>query len=201
MSANATTARAAARLDRGRLALPNGWWGMLIFATSEATLFGVLIGSWFFLRFRAVHWPPPDIEAKAPGIPLILVGVLLTTSVWMHLASRAGSAGRRRSALALVLLALVVQSGYFAYEVHDFQTDLTKFTPQQSAYGSIYYTLLGADHAHVALGMLLSLWLVFRLARGLTSYRLVALRSITLYWHVVNAVTLAVIGTILSANV
>jgi cytochrome c oxidase subunit III len=183
------------------LARPNGWWGMLIFVTSEAMVFGALIGSWFYLRFQSVHWPPPGIEPKSPALPLVLVGVLVSTSVPMQLASRAGRRGRARLAWLLVALALVVQAGYFAFEVHDFQSDLTKFTPQRNAYGSIYYTLLGADHAHVAVGLVLSLWLLLRLAGGLTSYRLVGLRAVTLYWHVVNAITLAVIGTILSANV
>ena len=182
------------------VARPSGWWGMLIFVTSEATLFGALIGSWFYLRFGSVQWPPPGIEPKGPAIPLILVGVLVSTSVPMQLASRAGQRGRAGFAWLLVALALVVQAGYFAFEVHDFQSDLGEFTPQRNAYGSIYYTLLGADHAHVAIGLVLSLWLLLRLAGGLTRYRLVGLRAITLYWHVVNAITLAVIGTILSAN-
>jgi heme/copper-type cytochrome/quinol oxidase subunit 3 len=183
------------------LARPNGWWGMLIFVTSEATLFGALIGSWFYLRFQSVHWPPAGIEPKGPAVPLILVGVLVTTSVPMQLASQAGRRGRARVAWLLVALALIVQAGYFAFEVHDFRSDLAKFTPQQNAYGSMYYTLLGADHAHVAVGLVLNLWLLLRLSRGLTNYRLVGLRAITLYWHVVNAITLAVIGAILSANV
>ena len=42
-----------------RVARPNGWWGMAVFVATEATLFGTLIGTYFFLRFDTAEWPPP----------------------------------------------------------------------------------------------------------------------------------------------
>jgi heme/copper-type cytochrome/quinol oxidase subunit 3 len=199
-SMEATTAPAAARVAQERLSRPAGWWGMLVFVTSEATLFGALIGSYFFLRFQALHWPPPGTPAKDPTIPLILVAVLLSTSLPMQLAAAAGMRGRVRAAWLLVVLALVVQAGYFAYEIHDFQADLQRFSPHDNAYSSLYYTLLGADHLHVGVGLLFSAWLVLRLFRGLTNYRLTGLRAIALYWHAVNVITLFVFLTILSPS-
>ncbi len=199
-SMDATTAPAAARVAQERLSRPAGWWGMLVFVTSEATLFGAMIGGYFFLRFQAVHWPPPGTPAKDPTIPLILVAVLLSTSLPMQLAAAAGMRGRVRVAWLLVTLALVVQAGYFAFEIHDFQADLQRFSPHDNAYSSLYYTLLGADHLHVGLGLLFSLWLVVRLFRGLTNYRLTGLRAIAFYWHAVNAITLFVFLTILSPS-
>jgi heme/copper-type cytochrome/quinol oxidase subunit 3 len=200
-SMEATRPLAAARVEAARLARPNGWWGMVVFVATEATLFGCLFGSYFYLRFLSVHWPQGGIEPKDPVVPLILVGVLVATSVPMQLAWRAGARGRARAAWAFILLALVVQSGYLAYELHDFAADLDKFTPQDNAYASIYYTLLGADHAHVAVGLLLNAWLLLRLLGGVTNYRLVGLRAITFYWHAVNVISLLVIGAILYPNV
>jgi heme/copper-type cytochrome/quinol oxidase subunit 3 len=185
---------------RPRLARPNGWWGMLVFVVAESTLFGCLLGSYFYLRFQSVHWPQGGIEAKDPVVPAILVAVLAATSVPMQLASAAGLRGRARAAWLLVVVALVVQAGYFAFEVRDFRADLERFAPQQNAYASIYYTLLGADHAHVALGLLLNLWLVLRLATGLTDHRLTGLRAVALYWHAVNAITVLVALALLSPS-
>ena len=182
-------------------ALPNGWWGMAVFVAGEATLFGCLVGSYFYLRLQSVHWPQGGIEPKDPLLPLVLVGVLVATSLPLQLARRAGARGRGRIALVLIAVALAVQATYFALELHDFRSDLALFAPQQNAYASIYYTLLGADHAHVAVGLLLSLWLVLRLPGGLTSYRLNGLRAVVLYWHAVNAITLVVAAVILSPNV
>ena len=40
------------------LARPNGWWGMVVFVATEATLFGTLVGTYFYLRFRAASSSP-----------------------------------------------------------------------------------------------------------------------------------------------
>src|SRR5213079_2183453 len=129
---------AAAPVER-QVARPNGWWGMAVFVATEATLFGTLVGSYFYLRFKAVHWPPAGIAPPGPAVPLILAGVLVATSLPMLLASRATRGGRRRLAWLAILLALLVQAGYFAMQLRLFTDDLDKFSPQGSAYGSIYF--------------------------------------------------------------
>jgi heme/copper-type cytochrome/quinol oxidase subunit 3 len=177
-----------------------GWWGMALFVAAEATLFGVLVATYFYLRFKNLEWPPQGIPEPKLGVPLVLLGVLLVASVPMQLALRAANARRLGAARLLLGLASIVQAGYFAMQVHEYAGDLGRFAPADHAYASIYYTLLGADHAHVALGLLLDLWLLAKLARGLTRYRLNALSAITFYWHAVNVLTIAVTLTILSPS-
>src|ERR671936_3065450 len=76
-----------ARTDRGeRRARPNGWWGMAVFVATEATLFGTIFGSYFYLRFQALHWPPPGIDDPKLTLPLVLTGVLVATSAPVQLA-------------------------------------------------------------------------------------------------------------------
>ena len=111
---------------------------------------------------------------------------------------RAGRAGRVPVARLLLALALLVQAGYFAMQVHLFLGDLDKFPPSQSSYASIYFTLLGAHHAHVFVGIVLELFLLLRLAGGLTGYRLVGLESTAFYWHFVNVLAIVVVLTQLS---
>ncbi len=174
------------------------WWGMAMFIAAEATLFGVMVATYFYLRFKNLQWPPHGIPDPKLAVPLVLLGVLLATSVPMQLALRAAHARRLGAVRLFLLVALIVQAGYFAMQVHEYAGDLERFTPAEHAYGSIYYTLLGADHAHVALGLLLNLWLLGKLARGLTRYRLNALSAITFYWHAVIAITIVVTLTTLS---
>jgi cytochrome c oxidase subunit I+III len=183
-----------------RTAKPSGWWAMAIFVAGEATLFASLVGSYFFLRFNTPHWPPRGIPEPEIVAPLVLTAILIATSPIMHVASRAARAGRRRTAWWAILLALLVQSGYLAYQIHLYAGDLDKFQPQANAYASIYYVLVGADHAHVALGLLLDLWLLARLATGLTNYRAVGVQAAALYWHVVNALTVVCVLTELSPH-
>lgn len=200
-SQEATTARAARRAAGERAALPNGLWGMAIFVASETTLFGVLFGTYFYLRFQTLHWPPPGTPEPKVVVPLVLAGCLAATSVPMQLAWRAARAARVRTAWTLVLVSFLVQCGYFAFEMHDFLQQLERSKPTDNAYGSIYYTLLGADHTHVFVGILLNLFLLLRLLGGLTNYRLVGVRSVVFYWHAVNLITLLVVGCLLSPAV
>jgi heme/copper-type cytochrome/quinol oxidase subunit 3 len=174
---------------------------MVILVASEATLFAAFIGTYYYLRFKTPHWPPDGLPEPKVVVPLILVAALLASSIPMALASSAAQADRLSATRRFLLLALLLQSGYFAYEVHDFADQLGTFDITRNAYSSIYYTLLGADHAHVALGLLFNLWLLWKLARGLTGYRRRAVQAIAWYWHAVNLLTLIVIGTLLSAAV
>jgi heme/copper-type cytochrome/quinol oxidase subunit 3 len=184
---------------RPRAASSNGWWGMVAFVATEATLFGVLVGTYLYLRVRAVHWPPPGTPEPKVVLPLVLAGVLAATSIPILLGSRSASAGLARRAQAFFLVALVVQSGYFGVQVHEMASDLERFTPQQNSYGSIYYTLLGAAHTHVAVGILMSAWVVLRLVTGVTRYRLAGVRAIAFYWYAVSVIEVVVALCLASA--
>ena len=177
------------------VAHPNGWWGMAIFVASEATLFGALLGTYYYLRFKAVHWPPPGTPEPKVALPLILTGILVATSVPMQAALRAAQEGRLAATRLALAVALAVQATYFGLQIHLFLDDLAKVDPGEHAYGSIYFTLVGAHHAHVAAGLLLDVWLLLRLATGLTRYRLTALWATTFFWHFVNGLAVLVVLT------
>jgi heme/copper-type cytochrome/quinol oxidase subunit 3 len=151
---------------------------MVGFVATEATLFGVLIGTYLYFRVRAVHWPPPGTPEPKVVLTLVLAGILAATSIPIFLGSRAATAGLAGRAQAFFLVALVVQSVYFGIQVHEMASDLDK--------------LLGAEHTHVAVGILMSAWLVLRLVTGLTRYRLVAVRAIAFYWYAVGVIGVVV---------
>ena len=175
-----------------RVAKPNGWWGMVVFIATEATLFATLIGSYYDLRFKTTPWPPQGVPEPKVAVPLVLLAVLVATSVPVQLASVFARAGRVLATQLALLTALVVQSGYLAMQIHLYVDDLHKFTPQGSAYGSIYFTLVGAHHAHVLVGILLEAWLLLRLLFGNTVYRAVGVHATAFYWHAVNVLAIAV---------
>ena len=117
----------------------------------------------------------------------------------MQGAWRAVRSGRLAATRLLIAAALVVQCGYLAYEVDDYADELGRSPLGTDAYTSIHYVLLGADHAHVFVGILLNAWLLWKLATGITTYRVNAVQAVTWYWHFVNVLTWIVIGTIVSA--
>jgi len=200
-SSAAFSAAAAGRVARQRQAPPNGWWGMALFLCAEVALFGSLIATYFYLDFQSHGWPPLGIKPPSVVLPLIATAVLVLTTVPMWLAVRASRAGERRAVVMLIALAVVAQACYLALQILLFRHDLRHFTPAGSAYGSIYFTLLGAHHAHVLLGILISLTvLAFVCIRGLTNYWLVGVRIAALYWYVVSALAVLVVFTQLAPS-
>ena len=194
-SMDAAGARPAAGVERQRRTQPNGWWAMALLIATEATLFGSLIASYFYLRFQAPAWPPPGVPSPSVALPLVLTGILVATAVPMYAAARAAGAANVRAAWWLVALATAVQAAYLGLQLHLFLSDLNDFSPSANAYGSIYFTLVGVHHAHVALGLALDAWILWKLGRGLTNYRLVGLRVIAFYWYFVALVGIAVVLT------
>lgn len=170
----------------------------MVFVASEVTLVGSIVGSYVYLRVTSSRWPPPGTPEPGLLAPLLLLAVLGTSFPPVVGALRAARRGQRMRAFALVGCATAVQAAYLGVQLHLFVTSLARFGPQQSAYASVYYVLLGAGHFHVAVGLLLDLWLLSRLATRLTPYRVVALEAIALYWGVVVGVTAVVVATQLS---
>jgi heme/copper-type cytochrome/quinol oxidase subunit 3 len=196
-----STPAGGVRLAQRRQAQPNGWWGMALFLCAEATLFGTLISSYFYLDFDAHRWPPAGIRPESVTNPSIATGVLVAMSIPLWFAVRASRSGRRGSVLGLMTFATVVQCGYLGVQIALWISDYHHFRPQGSAYGSIYFTLITADHAHVLFGILLNLLVMaFVTIRGLTNYWLIGVRITALYWYVVSVITVCVLLTQLSPS-
>ncbi len=200
-STQADRAAAAALVAGRRRAAPNGVWGMALFLCSEITIFGTMISTYFYLESEAKVWPPAGIKPPSVTVPLVATAVLVLTSLPMLLAARAARRGTRPVVLGLVALALIIQCGYLAVQILLFRHDLNHFRPQDTAYGSIYFTMLATHHAHVVLGILLDLVVLAYVGlRGLTNYWLIAVRNLALFWHVVNVVAIFVVLTQISPS-
>ena len=200
-SMSAQTPAAAARVAQGRRAAPNGIWGMALFLCAEITLFGTLLATYFYLNFQAHQWPPAGIKPPETLYPSLATGWLVLAVVPMWQASRAARAGSKLLTVWSIAVGAVMQAGYLAAQVLLFRHDLLQFSPKQTAYGSIYFTLLAAHHAHVVLGLALDLALIgFVVARGLTNYYLVGVRALAIYWYVVAFLAVPVLLTQLTPS-
>jgi heme/copper-type cytochrome/quinol oxidase subunit 3 len=173
---------------------------MVLLICTEGALFFVLIGSYWYLRFRTTHWPPAGIPDPKVALPLILTGVLLLSAVPVVAAARAVRVGRVTVARGLLAFALLVQLGYLAVQITQFRLDFLDFKPSASAYGSAYFLLVALHHLHVVVGILLSGVLLAKLAKGITPYRETGLRAIAYYWCFVALVAVPVVFTQISPS-
>ena len=194
-SVEATSSIAVREVARRRKAFPNGWWGMALLIATEATLFGCLVATYFYLAFQTGQWPPRGVSDPKVALPLVLTAVLVASTLPLWRAVRSARLANVARVRMWLLLALVVQAAYFGVQMHEYLSDIDRISASASSYGSIYLTLLGVHHAHVAVGLLLNLWLLGKLLRGLTNYRLVALRVIAIYWYFVAFAGVCVVLT------
>ncbi len=199
-SGDADGAAAASYAARRRRASSNGAWGVGILVATETALFGTLVATYFFLRLQVSTWPPAGIEDPKVALPLVLTGALVATCIPMAVAAAAARAGRTRAAWLAILVATAIQCGYLAVQIVLYADDLDKFSPEDSAYGSIYFTMLAVHHAHVLVGILMCAWLLARLVSGITGHRLVAVRVVAIYWYFVSAMAVLVVLTQISPS-
>lgn len=200
MSSGEASARALGTPDP-RSSAPAGVWGMALFLAAEVALFGTLIGSYFYLESGVKAWPPPGTPKPDVLLPVLATIYLLLTLIPVHLAASASRRRERARTVTAITTTLILQCGYLAWQIVLFGDDLHRFSPQQNAYGSIYFTLLAVHHAHVALGLALDLVLIWQLStKGLTRYWLIAVRNLTLYWYVVGSLAVVVLFTQISPS-
>jgi cytochrome c oxidase subunit I+III len=179
---------------------PLGWWAMLMVIATEGTLLVAMMASYFYLRFHDAQWPAGGLPRPDLAGPIVVALVLAATSIPLQLASRAARVGALGRTRALLVIGVLVQAACVAYLVRDFRDQLGQFHPSVNAYSSIHYTLLGADDAHIAVGVALVVWLVWKLRSGLTRYRATGVLAVAWYWHFVNLATLLVTATLLTAR-
>lgn len=175
------------------------WWGMVCLIATEATLFGLLLASYFYLRFRSgAIWPPDGIEKPTLELPLIMSLILWSSSIPVHIADRAIQRGKQlvlRLGLALGFLLGVV---FLAMQLFlEYPETLAEFTPTTNAYGSLFYTITGFHGAHVVAGLMMSAWTQVRAWTGaFDEHRHVTVQIFVMYWHFVDVVWVFVLTTI-----
>jgi cytochrome c oxidase subunit 3 len=167
----------------------NGIWLVI---TTEAFLFVDLFFSYFYLANRTGRWSveiPPKLT-----YPLILLAILLFSSIVLHVFGekpvKKGKYGAARAGVAAtVLLGLI----FLGLEGYSMRLGWKNLTPATDSYGSIFYTILCFHAAHVIVGSLMLIYVLF-LPLGPTErtpHR--PLHSATLYWHFVDAVWIFVV--------
>ena len=182
-----TAGEVAAEAPVGR---PTGWWGMVMFITTEATLFAALVASYFYLRFQATpEWPLGGIKTPELKLPLVMSAILLSSSVpmaWADRGIRNGHVGRLRLGLGLTF---VLGATFLGLQAGEYLTKLREFTATTNAYGSLFFTITGFHGLHVVVGLLMNLFAQVRAWLGhFGRGRHLHVQTTAMYWHFVDAV-------------
>lgn len=174
-----------------------GWWGMVLFITTESTLFAMLLFSYFYLRAGARAWPPDGIAVPDMARPIIMTAALLLSAITMNWAERSSARGRRAALLLGLGLTLLLSLAFLAIEVVDLSVTNGLFTPRTDAYGSLFFTIEGIDGLHVLGGGAIILFALGRALFGrVRSGRSLVVQNTALFWYFVVVLWLAVFFTL-----
>ncbi|WP_373047528.1 heme-copper oxidase subunit III [Vulgatibacter sp.] len=160
----------------------SAWIGMLLFVAIEATAYGSLITSYFYLQLGAERWPPDGIAQPALLLPTLSTALLVASAVpvrWAELGIRRGDERRLRIGLALGLL---LASGYPV--IAGIEASQRSYSLAANAYASIVWVASSYSLLHVV-GLLGLGGYVIALAfrRDLHAEKHTALGVVALYWY------------------
>ena len=156
---------------------------MVLFLASELMFFGGLFAAYFTLRSLTPDWPPADVHFEMP-LTIVATVILVASSVTMHRAAADGEATMRR------WLGVTFALGIAFLAIKGYELAAAGFTISSHAYGSLFFTMLGAHAVHLAVGMVLIAYLFSKAtAPGVPE-------AVGYYWHFVDVVWLAIFGTI-----
>ena len=182
--------------------------GMWVFLLSEVMFFTSLIGSYVILRFA--H---PE-QFAAPGevlnVPLTALNTffLICSSVSMVKAFAAIEKGDQKGLKLWLLVTIVIGSIFVGIQAFEYNVLFSEgFVPAAAEYaahgraghegaiiggplyGATFYTMTGFHGAHVTIGVLALIFVLFRAMRGAyTQADHAGVEIIGLYWHFVDLV-------------
>jgi heme/copper-type cytochrome/quinol oxidase subunit 3 len=165
---------------------------MLFVIATEATLFAVLLASYFYLRFKSSGaWPPDGIADPKLLKPAAMTVFLMTSSLTVWYGERAVRRDDMRGLRIGLALTFLLGIGFLVLQFTEYRELLREIHPSTDAYASSFFTITGLHGAHVVAGLLLLAWTQLFAWRG--AYRSeehVAVQTSALYWHFVHVVWL-----------
>jgi len=180
--------------DEGGLSMP--LMGTVLFIASEIMFFSTLLGSYYVLRSVNNPWPPEGLKGLEVLLPLILTGILLTSSLTAQGAVWGARNNNRTVLVSSLALTLLLGVSFLVGEIFD-AVNLDFDLGSHGAYGSIFFTILGFHALHVLGGVVFFAYQTFAAMSGTFSSRnYQAIECGSWYWHFVDVVWIFVFFTL-----
>jgi cytochrome c oxidase subunit 3 len=172
--------------------------GMLLFIASEVMFFAGLFAVYFNIRASHREWPPgvehwgPNIIVFAATIILIVSSFTMQWGIWRI--RRGDRTGMNRA----LIVTLVLGVTFLVMQGIDYSILYGEGIRLNSGiFGSLFYTMTGFHGAHVFGGVVgISVMLLRGLAGQFSARHHVAVEAVSIYWHFVDAVWIALFTTI-----
>nr|WP_298372152.1 cytochrome o ubiquinol oxidase subunit III [uncultured Halomonas sp.] len=166
-------------------------FGFWIFLMSDLVLFALLFATYAATSQHGLAGGPTPSDIFDLKSPFIETMLLLVSSFTFGMASLALKYRQDRGRLLLwLLVTFALGAGFVAMEINDFvRMAGDGQTPQQSAYLSSFFALVGTHGLHVSAGLIWLLIMVIQLfVFGLTQQVKMRLMRLAIFWHMLDVV-------------
>lgn len=164
-------------------------FGFWVYILTDCMLFAGLFAAYAVLHNST--YASPSIK-EVTNLPFILAEtlILLTSSFTCGLGMLAVQSKNKKMVLALFGATLILGLSFVGMELTEFSSLIREGSgPQQSAFLSSFFTLVGTHGLHVALG---SLWMIVLMAqvfhRGVTPFTARRLTCLSMFWHFLDII-------------
>lgn len=186
--------------------LSNAMLGFILFIASEVMFFGGLFAAYFIARADAPSWPPTELlspQQIANGVELhlevplaaIATGILIFSSFTMQWAVTQIRKGNRTGLIWGLFITIILGAVFLTMQMYDY-TQLP-FRASDTIFGTTFFTLTGFHGAHVTGGVIFMIVILFRALGGqFSADHHEAVEAVSLYWHFVDVVWIALFTTL-----
>jgi len=168
--------------------------GMWAFIASESAFFVILILT--FVYFNASRDAGASyLDVKTTGIFSVC---LLASSATIHLSERSLAAGRQSAFRGWLMATIALGAIFIAGQANEYlRLFAGGLSVNSSLFASTFFTLTGFHGLHVTLGLIaLGVLLTLAIAGDFRGKHSPAFKAISLYWHFVDAVWIAVFSVV-----
>lgn len=165
--------------------------GMVVFLASWAMMFASLFFAYGFVRARAAVWPPIGVPHLPLGLPALNTVILLASSLTFARGLALLRRGERRALAGWVAATIVLGAAFLGLQVQVWRTlwEAGLRVATGGIYGSAFYALTVFHALHVAVGLVVLLWVLVQSLRGrYTEHNQVRVQLCTMFWHFVDVV-------------
>ncbi|WP_168012030.1 cytochrome o ubiquinol oxidase subunit III [Halomonas salinarum] len=168
-------------------------FGFWVYLMSDLVIFGSLFAVYAVLLRGTAGGPSP---ADIFDLPLILIStfLLLISSFTYGMAVLSMNAGRVASVQKWLLITFLLGAGFIGLELYEFQHLIhLGHGPDQSAFLSAFFTLVGTHGLHVIFGLIWILVMLIQLKqKGLNDVTRPRIMCLSLFWHFLDIVWICV---------
>ena len=173
-----------------------GTVGMACLIVAEAAIFTIFVVAYLYYVGKSLSGPTPREVLEAP---ILFTVCLLSSSLTIHLASKALERGARGTFVGLWLLTIALGGAFLFGTGQEWHRLIYEhgLTISTNLFGTTYYSLVGLHAFHVIVGLtLMAIVALFAITGYVRREHSPRIGVLSLYWHFVDVVWIVVFAVV-----